>query len=193
MNELVHKFLLAGDKFMSEMDLEQLGLTYGSCRPFTKNKERIQKIKQAGDSRYIYQNELDRACFQRDLAYGDFNDLTSRTASNKILRDKAFNTAKNPKHHGYQRGLASIVYIYFDKKTSGGAIKNENMSNKELLQELHKPIVRKSKKRKVHSPFIDKIWGADLTDMELINKFNKGSRFYDVLLIISVNMHVLFL
>ena len=79
------------------------------------------------------------------------------------------------------------------KKTSGGAIKNENMSNKELLQELHKPIVRKSKKRKVHSPFIDKIWGADLTDMELINKFNKGSRFYDVLLIISVNMHVLFL
>ena len=64
------------------------------------------------------------------------------------------------------------------------------MCNKKLLQELHKPIVRKSKKKKVHSSFIDKIWGADLTDMELINKFNKGSRFYYVLLIFSVNMHV---
>ena len=175
------------------MDLEQLGLAYSSSRPFTKNKERIQKFKQTGDSRYIYQNKLDRACFQHDLAYGDFKDLTIRIASNKILLDKAFNTAKNPKPHGYQRGLASIVYIYFDKKTSGGAIKNENICNKELLQELHKPIVRKSKKKKVHSSFIDKMWGADLTDMELINKFNKESRFYYVLLIFSVNMHVLFL
>ena len=86
--------------------------------------------------------------------------------------DKAFNITKNPKYDGYQRGLASMVYKFFDKKTCGGAIKNENMSNIELAEELHKPIIRKSNKRKVHSSFIDNIWGADLADMQLISKFN---------------------
>ena len=80
------------------------------------------------------------------MAYGDFKDLTRRTASDKILRDKAFNIAKNSKYDGYQRGLASMVYKCFDKKTSGSGIKNENMLNKELAEELHKPIIRKFKK-----------------------------------------------
>ena len=92
----------------------------------TKNKERIQKFKETGDARYIYQNELDKACFQHDIAYGDFKDLTGRTASDKILHDKAFNIAKNPKYDGYQRGLVSLAYKFFDKKTSG-SIKNENI------------------------------------------------------------------
>ena len=83
-------------------------MTYVACGPFTKNKERIQTFKETGDSRYIYQNELDKACFQHDMAYGDFKDLTRRTASDKILCDKAFNTAKNGKHDGYQRRIASI-------------------------------------------------------------------------------------
>ena len=75
MNEIVNKFLLAGGRFMPEMHLRQLGFTYSACGPFTKNKERIQKFKETGDSRYIYQNELDKACFQHDIAYGDFKVL----------------------------------------------------------------------------------------------------------------------
>ena len=83
----------------------------------------------------------------------------------------------DPKYSGYQRGLASMVYKFFDKKSSGGCIKFENISNNELAEELHKPIIRKFNERKVHSPFIDNIWGADLADMQLIRKFNKGFRF----------------
>ena len=93
------------------------------------------------------------------------------------MRDKAFNIAKSPKFDGYQRGLASVVYKFFDTRNTGGAIKNKIMSNKDLAEELHKPITRKFEKRKVHSPFIDNIWGADLADMQLISKFNEGFRF----------------
>ena len=117
MNEIVNKFLLAGDKFMPEMHLKQPGFTYSACGPFTKNKERIQKFKETGDTSYIYKNELDKACFQHDMAHGDFKDLARRTASDKILGDKAFNIAKSPKYGGYQRGLPSMVYKFFDKKS----------------------------------------------------------------------------
>ena len=95
MNEIVNKFLLGRNKFMPEMHLKQPGFTYSACGPFTKNKERIQKFKETGDSRYIYRNELDKACFQNDMAYGDFKELAKRTASDKVLRYKAFNIAKN--------------------------------------------------------------------------------------------------
>ena len=101
---------------------------------------------------------MDKACFQHDIVYRDFKDLTRRTASDKILRDKAFNIAKNPKYDGYQRGLASIAYKCFDKKTSGSGIRNENIPNKKLAVELHKYSLRKSNKRNVHSSFIDNIW-----------------------------------
>ena len=101
MNEIVNTFLLVGDKVMPEMLLKQPRFTYSACAPFTKNKERIQKFKEAGDTSYIYKNELDKACFQHDMAYGDFKDLKRRTASDKILRDKAFNIAKNAKYDGY--------------------------------------------------------------------------------------------
>ena len=94
---------------MPQMHLRQPGFTYSTCGPFTKNKERIQKFKETGDSRCIYKNELDKACFQHDMAYGDFKDLTRRTASDKILRDKVFNITKNQKYDGCQRGLASVV------------------------------------------------------------------------------------
>ena len=114
MNDRVNNFLLAGDKFMPEMHLKQPGFTYSACGPFTKNKERMQKFKQTGDSRYIYKNELDKACFHPDMAYGDFKDLTKRTAADKVLKNKAFNIAKDPKYDGYQRGLASMVYTFFD-------------------------------------------------------------------------------
>ena len=106
MNEIVNRFLLVGDKLTPEMHLLQPGFIYSACGPFTKNKERIQKFKETGDWRYIYQNKLDKACFQHDMVYGDFKDLTQRTASEKILRDNAFNIAKNTKYARCQRGFA---------------------------------------------------------------------------------------
>ena len=109
MNKIVNKFLLAGDKFMPEMHLKQPRFTYSACGPFTKKKERIQKFKEAGDTNYIYKNQLDNACFQHNMAYGNFKDLARKTASDKVLRDKAFNIAKILKYDGYQRGLASMI------------------------------------------------------------------------------------
>ena len=94
MKEIVKKFLLADEKCMPEMHLKQPGLTYSACWPFPKNKERIQKFKETGDTNYIYKNELDKACFQHDMAYGDFKDLARRTVFDKVLRDKSFNIAK---------------------------------------------------------------------------------------------------
>ena len=112
------------------------------------------------------------------MVYGDFKDLTRRTASDKVLlRDKAFNIGKNPKYDGYQGGLASMVYKFFDKKASGSAVNKEIIQNEELAEQLQKPIIRKIERRKVHSSFIDNIWGADLADLQLISKFNKGFRF----------------
>ena len=116
MNDIINNFLLVGDKFMPEMHLRQPGFTYSAFCSFTKNKERIQKFKQTGDSRYIYRNELDKACFQHDMTYGDFKDLKRRTAADNVLRDKAFNIAKNPKCDGYQRDLASMVYKILIKR-----------------------------------------------------------------------------
>ena len=148
MNEIVNTFLLAGDKFMPEMHLKQPGFTYRACGPFTKNKERIQKFKETGDTSYIYKNELDKACLQHDTGYGGFKDVARRTASDKVLRDKAFNFAKNPKYDGYQRELASMVYTFFDKKMKGKGVNIPLEFNKQLAKELHKPIIRKLKKKK---------------------------------------------
>ena len=176
MNEIVNKFLLSEDKFIPEMHLNQPQFTYSACGPFTKNKERIQKFKETGDSRYIYRNELDKACFQHDMTYGDFKNLPKRIAADKFLRDKAFNIVKNPKYDGYQRELASVVYKFFDKKTAVSGIKSMQQ-NEKLAKELHKPIIKNFKKRKVYSAFKDNIWGADLADMQLISNFNEGFRF----------------
>ena len=110
------------------------------------------------------------------MAYGDFKDLTKRTAADKVLRNKAFKTASDQKYDGYQRGLVSMVYRFFDKKSKGSGLANNN-ENIQLADELHKPIIRKFKKRKVYSSFKDNIWGADLADMQLLSKFNKGFRF----------------
>ena len=154
MNKIVKKILLAGDKFMPEMHLKQPGFTYSACGPFTKNKERIQKFKKTGviftkrsyiykNTSYIYKNELDKAFIQHDMAYGDFKDLKRRTFSDEVLRDKAFNTTKNPKYDEYQRGLVSMVYNFFDKKSTGSGIaNNEIKQNLKLAKELHKPIIR---------------------------------------------------
>ena len=137
MKETVNKFLLAGDKFVLEMHLRLLGFKYSACGPFTEIKERIKKIKETRNSQYNYQNELGKVCFQHDLVYRDFKYLTKRTVPDKTLSDKGFNISKNPKYDGYQCGLASMVYNFFDKKTSGITVKSENISNKKLAEELH--------------------------------------------------------
>ena len=122
MNEIINKFLLAGDKFMPEIHLKQPRFTDSACGPFTKNKDRIEKVMQTGNADFIYKNELDKSCFQHDMAYGKSKDLEKRTQSDIILRDKAFKIASDPKYDGYQRGLASMVYKFFDKKSSGSVL-----------------------------------------------------------------------
>ena len=125
MNEIVNKFFLVGDKLMPEMHLWQPGFTYAACGPFTKNKERIEKLFQTRNTDFIYKNELDKACFQHDMAYRKSKHLAKRSQSAKVLRDKIFKIASNPKHDGYQRGLASMVFQFFNKKSTGSGIANE--------------------------------------------------------------------
>ena len=114
MNQIVNKLLLAGDKFMPEMHLRQPGFTYSACGPFTRNKQRIQKFMEIRDKNYIYRNKLDKACFQHDMAYGKYKDLERRTQSDKVFKEKTFEIANNPKYDRYQRGLAAMVYKFFD-------------------------------------------------------------------------------
>ena len=101
---------------------------------------------QTGNTIYIYKNDLDKVCFQHDVAYGKYKDLTKRTESGKVLRDKAFKIASNSKYNGYERGLASMVYKFSDKKIAGSGIKS--MPNQQFAYELHKPISRKFKRHK---------------------------------------------
>ena len=117
-----------------------------------QNKERIQKFKETADSQYISENELDEiACFQHDMAYGDFKDWSRRTDSDKILRGKAFNISKTPKYDGYQYGLASMLHEYFDKKILLVLVlKMRIFQTTELAEKLHKPIIKRFKKTKVH-------------------------------------------
>ena len=100
---------------------------------------------QPGNTNFIYRNDLDKACFQHDMTYGKSKHLEKRTQSDNVLRDKAFKIASDPKDDGYQRGLASMVYKFFDKKSSGSGISNE--SSYQLADELHKPIIKKFKKK----------------------------------------------
>ena len=128
MNEIVNKFLLAGDKFIPELHLKQPGFTYSACDQLTKNKERIEKFMQPGKTDFIYGNELDKTCFQHDMAYGKSKDLTKKTESEKVLRNKAIKIAVDPKYNGYKRGLASVVFIkFFDKKSSGSSVDAEQV------------------------------------------------------------------
>ena len=115
MNDTVNKFLLTGKKFMPEMHITQPDFNYSACGPFTKNKERIVKFMQTGNTDFINKNEQDKACFQH-MVYGKSKDLAKRTQLDKVLRDKAFKIASDPKHDGYQWGLALMVYKFFWQK-----------------------------------------------------------------------------
>ena len=186
MNNVINNFLLAGDKFMPKMHLRQPRFVYSACGPFTRHKERIKEFKRTGDTRYIYRNELDKACFQHDSAYADHKDLINRTEADKFLRDKSYDIVSNPEYDGYQRGLASMVYKFFDKKSTGSGFKKLKntaepsalaCSSSILADEHHKPIIRKFNKRKVYSQFKDNIWGVDLADMQSLTRKNKGIKY----------------
>ena len=172
MNNMINKFLLADDKFMAKMHLNQPQFVYSACGPFTTHKERIKKFKQTGDTRYIYRNELDKACFQHDSAYAGHKNLTNRTEADKVLRDKVYDLASNPEYDSYQRGLASMVYKFFDKKSTGSGIKKDTTKSSSLIlaDELQKPVIKKFNKRKVYSQFKDNIWRVDLADMQSLSK-----------------------
>ena len=150
---------------------------YSACGPFTKHKERIKEFNRTGDTRYIYRNELDKACFQHDSAYADHKNLINRTEADKVLRDKAYDIASNPEYECYQRGLGSMVYKFFDKKSTGSGFKKLKNSSSTLADERHKPIIRKFNKRKVYSQFKDNIWGVDLADMQSLSRKNKGIKY----------------
>ena len=143
MKQLISFYWLEGN-LLPEMHLEQPEFTYSACGTFTKNKEIIGKFKETGDTSYIYKNELDKAFFQHDMAYGDFKDFTRKTASDKVVSGKAFNIAKNPKCGGYQRGLDSMVYKFFDGKSKGSGLSIPLEPNEELAEELHRVILKKN-------------------------------------------------
>ena len=166
----MNTFLLVGDKFKPEMHLKQPGFTNSAFGPFTKNKERIEKFMEPANTDSIHKNELHKGCFQHDMA-----DLKKRTQSAKVLKYKTLKIDNNLKYDGYQRGLPSMVYRFFDKKSKGSGIINE--PNYQLANELHKPIIRKFKKRKVYSLFRDNIWGVDLADMQSLCKYNGGIKY----------------
>ena len=145
LNEILNKSLLVDGKFMPEMHLKQASFTYSACGPFTKSKERIEKFIQTGNTDFIQRNELDKASFQHDMAYGKSKDLAKKINQ----RDRVFKTATDPKYDGYQRGLALMVYNFIYKESSGSGVHAE--PNQELANELHKQIIKKFKRRKVYS------------------------------------------
>ena len=199
MNNIINKFLLAGDKFMPEMHLRQPRFVYSACGPFTRHKERIKEFKRTGDMRLLYRNELNKACFKHDAAYAKYKDVENRLISDQKLRNSAYDITSNPKHDGYQRALASMVYKFFyskvaplDKKTMSGKGNAKLMAepsvlassslertenNKILAEELHKPVIKKFNKRKVYSQLRDNIWGVDLADLQSLSKKNKGIKY----------------
>ena len=173
MNNIINKFLLAGDKVMTEMHLRQPQFVYSACSPLTRHKERIKEFKRSSDTRYIYRNELDKTCFQHNSAYADHKDLINRTKSDKVSRDKAYDIASNLEYDGYQIGLASIIYKFFDKKSMGSGIASSSI----LADELHKPGIKNFHKRKIYSQLKDNIWGVDLADMQSLSRKNKSIKY----------------
>ena len=149
---------------MPERHLRQPGFTFSACGPFTRKKERIEKFIKTGNTDLIYRNELDKACFQHDMASDKSKNWAKRTQSDKVLRYKAFKIASDPNYDGY-----------LDKKSSGSGVDAE--PNYQLANEIHKQIIRKFKRQKVYSSFRDNIWGVDLAYMLPLSKYKKGIKY----------------
>ena len=146
MNEVVNKYLLTGDKSMPELHLRQRRFIYSACGPFTKHCKRILNLKKTSDF-----NKLDKACLTHDAVYVDSKYLAKMTVSDKVLKGRAYEIALNSKYVGYQRGLTSIVFKFFDKKIGSGAratSKTGGIVIEVQAQELHKPLITKFRRKK---------------------------------------------
>ena len=161
MNKIINRFLLNGDKFMPELHLKQPGFTYTACGPFSKHRERIQKFRETGHLKHSYRKELEKGCFAHDGAYSDNKNSAKRTISDKILKGRAYEIARIRNYDAYLRALASMVYKFFDRKTGPGISVNE-----QLAEELHRPLTKKFKQRKLYVRFKGNILGAGLAEME---------------------------
>ena len=171
---------MTGDKFMPEMHFwDPKVKKYSACGPFTGHQKRIDMFMKDGRLSHILKNRLDAACFQHDSAYAKYKDRLNRKQSDIVLRNKALTIATDPRVNGYQRGLASMVYKFFNKRTKGSGINLQTISlnNGVLAEELHMPIIKNFERRKVCSSFKDNICDVDLADMQLISKHNKGIRY----------------
>ena len=172
--------LLIGYAFMPEMHLwDPKVKKYSACGPFTRHQQRINEFIKDGRLSHIGKNKLDAACFQQDSAYAKYEDRTNRRQSDIVSKNKALKIPFDPRVNGCQRGLASMVYKFFNERTKGSGINNKRnlLVNSQLAEELHKQIIKNFKRRKVYSSFEDNIWGADLADIQLISKYNKGIRY----------------
>ena len=169
---------------MPEFHLRQSGFTYSYCGLFTKHRERIQKFRETGNLTHLYRNELDKVFFAHNAAYSDNKELVKRTISDKILRDRAYETARNHNYGRYQRALASIVYRFFHKKTGSGISVNE-----QLPEELHKPVIKRFQRRKAYARFKDNIWAADLAVMESLSSKNKNVKYLLCVIYDFTKMH----
>ena len=152
---------------------------YSACGPFTRHQKRIDMFMKDGRLSHILKNRLDTTCFQHDSDYAKYKDRLNRKQSDIVLKNKALKIATDPRINGYQRGLASMVYKIFNERTKGSGINLQanSLNNEILVEELHKPIIKNFKRRKVYSSFKDNIWGVDLVDMQLISKYDKGIRY----------------
>ena len=151
MNEVVNKYLLTGDKSMPELHLRQRRFIYSACGPFTKHCKRILNLKKTSDFNYMYKNKLDKACLTHDAVYVDSKYLAKMTVSDKVLKGRTYEIALNSKYVGYQRGLTSIVFKFFDKKIGSGARETSKTGGIVIevqAQELHKPLITKFRRKK---------------------------------------------
>ena len=179
-SNIINKFLLIGGKFMPEMHLRDLKVKkYSVCGPFTRHQKRTDMFMKNGRLSQILKNRLNAACFQHDSSYAKYKDRLNRTQSDIVLKKKALKIATDPRVNGYQRELASMVYKFFNETTkrSGINLQANSLNNETSAEELHKPIIKNIKRRKLYSSFKDNIWGVNLADMQLISKYNKGIRY----------------
>ena len=172
MNKIIDKFLLTGDKFISKLHLRQPGFTYSACGPFTEHRQRIKNIRETGNLKRLCRSESHKACYLHNAAYSDSKDMAKGTISDKIRKDRHFQIDMNRNYDGYQRALASMVYKFFDKKTGLRVSVNEH-----LAEELHKPVIKKFKRRKVYARFKGNIWAANVAERESLSSKNKNFKY----------------
>ena len=153
MNDIINKFLLAGDNFIPEMHLRQPRFVYSAFGPFTRHKVRIKESTRTGDTSYIYRNELDKRRFKHDAAYAKYKDVENRLIADDKLQNTAYDIAIIPEYDGYQRSLASMIYKFFNSKVASKTVSVKAIkSNKILAEELHKAAIKKfNKKKYIHN------------------------------------------